>query len=103
MKHLFLVLTLISTISISTPVYAKNVEENYSPFFVIPDILIYRPLGVAATAVGAGLFVLISPFTALAQISSPHDAFEKTSNILIMGPGRYTFARPVGNMALTGF
>ena len=103
MKHIFLVLTLISTISISAPVYAEDTEKDYSPFFVFPDILIYRPVGLAVTALGAGLFVATSPFTAFAQISPPHNAFEKASNILIMVPGRYTFARPVGNMSLTGF
>ncbi|MCK5191582.1 MAG: hypothetical protein KAR12_16170 [Methylococcales bacterium] len=103
MKHIFLVLALISTISISAPVYAEDAKENYSPFFVIPDILIYRPIGIAVTVVGAGLFAAMSPLTALAQISPPHDAFEITSNILIMGPVKYTFARPVGNISTSGF
>jgi len=78
---------------------AEQPEKNYSPLFVIPDILIYRPVGIAVTAAGAGLFAAISPLTALAQISPPHNAFEKTSNILIMAPARYTFDRPVGDMS----
>lgn len=103
MKQIFLALTLIATISIFTPAYAKGSNDDYSPFFVFPDLLIYRPLGVAATAVGVGLFVATSPFTALAQIAPPHDAFEITSNILIKGPGRFTFVRPVGNLSLTEY
>lgn len=76
-------------------------ENDYSPFFVLPDILIYRPVGIAVTIAGAGVFAAISPLTAIAQISPPHDAFEKTADILIMGPAKYTFDRPVGNLTLT--
>jgi hypothetical protein len=89
-----LVLTLI------VPISSKADEQDYSPFFVIPDILIYRPIGIVATVVGAGVFTAISPLTAIAQISPPHDAFNKTADILILGPGRFTFDRPVGNLLL---
>ncbi len=99
MKHIILLMILISTISISAPVNAEGVEKNYSPLFVIPDILIYRPIGIAVSVVGVGLFAAISPFTALAQISPPHNAFKKVSNILIMQPVSYTFNRPVGEMS----
>lgn len=86
--------------SLTASVSAKADQHEYSPFFVIPDILIYRPVGIAVTVAGAGLFAAISPFTAIAQIAPPHDAFEKTADILIMGPGRFTFKRPVGNLKL---
>ncbi|MCF6252716.1 MAG: hypothetical protein L3J75_15830 [Methylococcaceae bacterium] len=99
MKHIFLILFLISTSLGSNQAFAKDNAKNYSTLFVIPDILIYRPIGLAVTAVGVGVFAALSPFTALAQISPPHNAFEKTSDILIMGPGRFTFARPVGDMS----
>ncbi len=103
MKRTFLALALISTLFISAPVYAEDIEESYSPFFVIPDVLIYRPVGAVVTALGAGLFVATSPFTALAQIAPPHDAFEQMSDILIMGPANFTFQRPVGYMAVTRY
>ncbi len=103
MKQLFFVLTLISTLSISAAVYAERLDENYTPFFVFPDLLIYRPLGLAATIAGTGLFVASTPFAALANIAPPHKAFEKTADILIYGPGRYTFKRPVGNISLTHY
>ena len=99
MKHIILTMLLISTMPISTSVEAEEIEKNYSVAFVIPDILIYRPIGVAVTTVGAAIFAAISPFTALAQISPPHNAFEKTSNILIKVPVQYTFKRPVGDMS----
>lgn len=100
MKGIFFVLAIVTILFISAPVYAKDVEKNYSPLFVIPDLLIYRPVGVAITAVGTALFVATSPFTALAQISPPHNAFEKMSDILIMAPGKYTFSRSAGNMSV---
>lgn len=102
MKKFLLIVTLILPLFFSTSAYARDVEENYSALFVIPDLLIYRPVGVAITAVGAALFVATSPFTALAQISPPHNAFEKMSDILIMAPGKYTFSRPAGNMLVLG-
>jgi hypothetical protein len=95
------VLALTSTLFIFAPVYAGDAEKNYSAFFVIPDLLIYRPIGLAVT--GVGLFVAMSPLTALAQNSSPHNAFKKMSDILIMVPSEYTFARPAGNSSLTDF
>ena len=107
MKQLFLVLTLLLTVSISAPAYAEatatKTNEHYSIFFVVPDILIYRPVGFAFTVAGAALFVAISPLTALANIAPPHEAFEKTKDILIMAPARYTFLRPVGNYSETDY
>ena len=107
MKQLLLVLPLLFTVSISAPAYAEEAEaetnEHYSRFFVVPDILIYRPVGFAFTVVGAALFVAMSPLTAFANIAPPHDAFEKTLDILIMAPASYTFLRPVGNNSETDY
>ncbi len=103
MKRIFLVLSLTATLFVSASVFAEETKDNYSSFFVIPDILIYRPVGIAVTAAGAGLFVALSPLTAIAQISPPNNAFEKMSDILIMAPGRYTFSRPAGNLSLTDY
>ena len=127
MKQLLLVLTLLFTVSISAPAYAEEAaaaaeaatatatatkteakteaktNEHYSRFFVVPDILIYRPVGFAFTVAGAALFVAISPLTAFANIAPPHDAFEKAKDILIMAPASYTFLRPVGNNSATDY
>jgi hypothetical protein len=109
MKQLFLVLTLLLTVSISVPAYADETEtntetnEHYSRLFVVPDILIYRPVGFAFTVAGAALFVAMSPLTAFANIAPPHDAFEKMKDILIMAPANYTFLRPVGNNSVTDY
>lgn len=75
---------------------SQSVEET-QPGFVLLDVILYRPVGLAATIIGTGVFIGISPLTALASIPAPHDAFVKTSNILIRAPADYTFVRPVGN------
>jgi len=76
-------------------------EDHYDPGWVLLDILFYRPAGLVATIAGAGVFVGMAPLTALAQTVPPHDAFEKTADILIGIPGHFTFVRPVGARSVT--
>ena len=75
---------------------------DYNPWFVPFDILITRPLGLAATLTGTALFVVFSPFTALSSIAPPHDAFERTADVFIVVPATYTFLRPVGKFLCPG-
>ena len=75
---------------------------DYNPWFVPFDILITRPLGLAATVAGTALFVVFSPFTALSSIAPPHDAFERTADVFIVVPATYTFLRPVGKFLCPG-
>ncbi len=102
-KKILLALAIMSMITLSVPASAENYQKEYDPGFVLLDIIVYRPLSLAATLVGTGLFVVISPLTAMASIAPPHDAFEKTADILIVKPGEYTFTRPVGDRSLTLF
>jgi len=81
----------------STAARSQSKDEIDTGFFVILDVLFYRPVGLAVTLIGAGVFIGMSPLTALASIPAPHDAFAKTSNILILAPAAYTFIRPVGD------
>jgi hypothetical protein len=54
-------------------------------------------VGLVVTVVGAAVFVAITPLIGLASIPEPHDAFSKTSNILVVAPATYTFIRPIGD------
>lgn len=54
------------------------------------DILVARPLGIAATAAGAVLFVISLPFSLLGG-NTPQAAYE-----LVGLPAQVTFARPLG-------
>ncbi|HEY8034795.1 MAG TPA: hypothetical protein VIF37_04320 [Methylobacter sp.] len=96
MKKLIGFFILVSIISCSTVAHSQNVEE-VQPGFVMLDVLFYRPVGLIATVIGTGVYIGISPLTALASIPEPHDAFVKTGKILILSPANYTFVRPLGD------
>lgn len=96
MKKLINFVILLSVTCCSTVVHSQSIEQA-DPGFVLLDVLFYRPVGVAATIIGTGVFIGLSPLTALASIPKPHDAFAKTANILILAPGAYTFIRPLGD------
>jgi hypothetical protein len=96
MKKLTGLFILVSIVSCSTLPHSQKVEEE-QPGFVMMDVLFYRPVGLIATVIGTGVYIGISPLTALASIPEPHDAFVKTSKILILSPANYTFVRPLGD------
>ena len=96
MKKLISLFVLLSIMACSTVPQSHRVEQT-DPGFVIWDVLFYRPVGLIATIIGTGVFIGVSPLTALASIPEPHDAFAKMSNILILSPATYTFVRPVGD------
>ena len=117
MKNLFIMLILFFVISLPHPASATSptdsgktssgsstrhiqLETRQDSAFELIDVIVYRPIGFAATIVGAALFIGISPLTALASIPAPHDAFEKTADILVFTPGEYTFTRPIGDRSL---
>ncbi len=77
--------------------------DDYDKSFIPLDLLIYRPLGLLTTVVGTAVFIGVSPFTALASIPAPHDAFHKTANIFIVAPANYTFSRPLGDTSIFKF
>ena len=54
------------------------------------DVLLLRPLGVAASAAGLAAFVVSVPFVAASSgIRTSWEAF-------VLGPTEYTFSRPIG-------
>jgi hypothetical protein len=55
------------------------------------DFVLVRPVSLAATAVGAGLFIVSLPFSLLGMNAA--DAGKR----LVVEPGKYTFVRPLGN------
>jgi hypothetical protein len=54
------------------------------------DALFVRPLGLAATILGTGLFVISLPFSALG--GNTGEAFEE----MVVDPARFTFTRELG-------
>jgi 23S rRNA A2030 N6-methylase RlmJ len=54
------------------------------------DLLLVRPVGIAATLVGSAIFIVALPFTLIS--GDTQHSLDK----LIKEPGKYTFNRPLG-------
>ncbi|HEU0198594.1 MAG TPA: hypothetical protein VFQ88_15450 [Nevskiaceae bacterium] len=60
---------------------------------MIFDLLLVRPLGLVATALGTGLFIVNLPLSVFEK-NAPAQPFQK----LVVDPARFTFTRPLGDM-----
>ena len=69
------------------PMYSVNAPSGYS---MAGDILIARPLLIGATVIGAGLFIVSLPFSALGGNVGD------VANALVVEPGREAFVRCLG-------
>jgi hypothetical protein len=65
-------------------------ESERSPGAMAVDAIAVRPLGIVATALGTGLFVVSLPFSALG--GNTGEAWDT----LVVTPARFTFVRPLG-------
>lgn len=90
-------LTLAMTLAISGHALANNPSGDpmYSAdapraWAMTGDLLIARPLLIATTLIGAGVFVVSLPFTALGG------GVEEAADALIGEPGREAFVRCLG-------
>jgi len=91
-KLLFLVTSiLLSSISLA------DEPRKADGYDVLADTIIVRPMSFVGMIVGSALFAGLSPFTAIATIPAPHNAFKLLADILIIKPAKYTFNRPVGD------
>ena len=67
-------------------------ESRDTAGLILVDALVLRPLGLAATVLGAAAFVLTLPF------SLPTRSAEKAAQALVVKPAEYTFGRPLGEV-----
>lgn len=74
-----------------TPAGGEGTGPRLDPGEVAADALVVRPLGLAATAVGAAVFVVALPFAAIAR------DVKGTGDILVGTPARFTFVRKLGD------
>jgi len=95
-------LVLLLSAAAASPGFAQTQQPVESDGYDVMMDIILRPIGIVGTIVGAGLFVGLSPVTALAEIPSPHDAFEKLGNTIVCKPFKWTFERPVGDYKYNG-
>ncbi len=80
---------------------ASELGDDSSP--TATDILsefIIRPTAVLGSATGFVLFVAASPFSGLASIPEPHDAFMTTWNDFVVTPYHFAFRRPLGDYSV---
>ncbi len=85
----------VSVFLLASPSHAEQPVEPINGYDMFVDVAFLRPLGLAATVAGTAMFVALSPFTAIASIPKPHNAFPKLFDALVNGPAKYTFVRPV--------
>jgi hypothetical protein len=88
---LFLVFAFI-LVSLPPAVFASDplMDEEITTENMVADALIVRPLGVCATILGVGFFIVSLPFSALG--GNVKEAGRK----LIVDPAKFTFTRPLG-------
>jgi hypothetical protein len=86
------VLMLAATVSFADTTTTDSDEVTAEgAFLATADLLVVRPLGVAATVGGFGIFAVASPFAAMA------DAIDPVYDTLVAKPGEYTFHRDLGD------
>lgn len=87
---LFLSLAMVSVFQPAAAEEEAYVGQPPSAAAMAADVLVVRPLSLAATALGVGIFAISLPFTILG------DNVPAAEEQLVLKPGRYTFARPLG-------
>lgn len=73
--------------------YRESIDGTPSAGAMAFDLVIVRPIGLVATVLGAGLFVLQLPLS-LIQGEPPSEPAKK----LVEEPAKFTFTRPLGVM-----
>ena len=94
-----LIIIMITTIIIVPSGYSAGSEEKISEenigepssFDYFIDTIVWRPLGLCATVIGTGLFVVYLPF------SIPTKTVSETKEKLVVAPFDFTFKRPWGD------
>lgn len=87
----FLLIAVMLSLAV-VPAEAATMEEEPSSTAIIFDVLITRPLGIVATAVGTAVFIVGLPFTI------PTRSVGVAAEKLVVDPLAFTFRRPVGQI-----
>ncbi len=81
----FIMLTLTAS-----PAFAQGERDSAEALYILLDIAIARPAGLAVTALGAAVFLVTFPISAALQ---EHD---KMARVFVREPADFTFVRPLG-------
>jgi hypothetical protein len=82
----------LTTTGFQTVAQAQQPGEKATGEAMAADLVLLRPLGIAATAIGTVFFVASLPFSAPG--GNAKGAFDK----LVAEPAGFTFARPLGKV-----
>jgi len=86
-KKLIALLVVFALIASAAPALANEPTDAY----IIPDVLLVRPIGFAAIVLGSVIFVVSLP------IALPTGSVEKVGQRLVADPFEFTFVRPIGD------
>jgi len=87
-----LILAIIMATFAVQPVSAQNRVDEPTGASMTADLLLVRPLSIAATAVGCVVYVLALPFTVWSK-----DRINTAGKNFVVVPGEYAFVRPLGD------
>ncbi|MFP4444703.1 MAG: hypothetical protein ACLFPD_00465 [Desulfosudaceae bacterium] len=92
MRHsTVLIVTITLLVAPMAAIAAEEVgESNVGAGAIAGDIVLARPLGIAATALGTSLFFASLPFSALGGNTGA------AAKALVADPVKFTFFRPLG-------
>lgn len=93
-KHLFAALMTVTLIA--PPTFAEESISGDKGTDMAVDLIVVRPLGIAATIFGAAGFVIALPFTL------PTGTTGDTAREWVARPFEYTFNRPLGQFGNCG-
>ncbi len=77
-------------LTLPTAGFSATVEENPSALAMTGDALFVRPVMLGMTIVGAAVYIISLPFSALGG------NMEEAGETLVIGPARATFVRCLG-------
>jgi hypothetical protein len=77
--------------SAESPEKQQVPRDEYGAVQMATDLLLGRPLGLAATIVGTALFIVSLPFSAAGG------NMEQAGQVLVQAPAEFTFKRPLGD------
>jgi hypothetical protein len=81
----------------ASPVYGRMLEpdaeraQSASAGEIVGDFLLIRPIMLGATIIGAGVFIVSSPFTLIGR------NFTQSAKVLVAEPAMCTFGYPLGS------
>jgi len=94
LKKIVVLLTVLSLLMVPCATcFAQNLDKNAAVAAgqMAGDALVARPLGICATVVGGGIFVISLPFSLLGRNTG------EALDYLLAKPFTFTFIRPLGD------